>query len=71
MPNHHNSREPGPHAVNEEGVFMEDMIMEHHIGRPLKPNEPVKHRNHDTLDNRDQNLYLTVDGIELDPGTVR
>ena len=53
-------REGGYHAVSDEGVYMEDMIMEMMLGRPLADNETVFHRNHDVLDNRDGNLYLVT-----------
>jgi hypothetical protein len=39
-------------------VYMEDEIMAHHLGRPLKPTESVIHRNSDPLDNRFENLEL-------------
>ncbi len=51
-------REPGTHAVNERGVYMEDMIMEHTLGRALRADEVTWHLSHDTLDNRNENLYL-------------
>jgi hypothetical protein len=39
-------------------VFMEDAIMESHLGRKLSLNERVRHKNSDPLDNRDANLEL-------------
>lgn len=33
-------------------------VVEQMIGRPLKPGEIVHHRNHDTLDNRPENLEV-------------
>ena len=51
-------REPGHHAVNEHGAYMEDMIMEHILGRALRPDEVTWHLNHDPLDNRNENLYI-------------
>lgn len=51
-------REEGTHAVNEDGVYLEDMIMELRLGRALRDNETVFHRNGNTLDNRDANLYV-------------
>lgn len=54
-----------PHAVrfddNGEMIFMEEEIMEHKIGRKLRANEYVRHKNGDTLDNRNDNLELCVD----------
>lgn len=37
-------------------------VMELHIGRRLKPDEVVHHRNHDTQDNRIENLELMARG---------
>ena len=51
-------REEGTHAVSEEGIYMEDLIMEGILGRPLADNETVFHENKNTLDNRHGNLYL-------------
>jgi hypothetical protein len=34
------------------------LVMERHLGRELLPDEVVHHRNHDTLDNRVENLQL-------------
>ena len=41
-------------------VFMEDAIMELHLGRKLSTNERVRHKNGDPLDNRDANLELVT-----------
>ena len=41
-------------------VFMEDAIMESHLGRKLSVNERVRHKNGDFLDNRDVNLELVT-----------
>lgn len=43
---------------NGKIVYMEDDIMAHHLGRPLKPTESVVHRNGDVKDNRFENLEL-------------
>lgn len=51
-------REKGHHAVNDEGVYMEDLIMESVLGRKLADNEVPWHANGDTLDNRNDNLYV-------------
>lgn len=51
-------REEGHHAVDERGVYMEDLIMEKILGRRLRDNETVYHGNGNTLDNRDMNLYV-------------
>lgn len=60
-------REEGHHAVNENGVYMEDMLMELELGRPLANDEVVFHRNQDTLDNRRENLVLYKFGIHVGP----
>ena len=57
-------REEGPHAINEAGAYMEDLIMEHVIGRPLADDEVTWHRNDDTLDNRRANLLLMKFGVD-------
>ena len=65
-------REEGMHAVNDEGVYMEDMIMEMMLGRPLAENETVLHHNGDTLDNRDSNLSLAeFESVQCDARTMR
>lgn len=47
-----------PHS-NKEGYVMEHIyIMETYIGRMLKDNEVVHHRNHKRCDNRIENLQL-------------
>jgi hypothetical protein len=42
----------------DAAVFMEDAIMESHLGRKLGANERVRHKNGDFLDNRGINLEL-------------
>ncbi len=42
----------------DAAVFMEDVIMESRLGRKLRVNERVRHKNGDFLDNRDANLEL-------------
>lgn len=49
--------------IDGKMVFMEDFIMEHRLGRKLKPNEKVRHKNGDVFDNRDENLELHEDSI--------
>jgi hypothetical protein len=51
-------REEGYHAVSDDGIYMEDMIMERVLGRPLADNETVFHRDGNTLNNCDNNLYV-------------
>lgn len=61
-------REEGDHAVtriNGREVYMEDVIMEMELGRPLYDNETVFHRNSNTLDNRRSNLYVVLFGIDF------
>jgi len=46
-------------------IYMEDDLMEHRLGRKLKPNETVIHKNGNAKDNRDANLALvTIDNLE-------
>lgn len=52
-----------PHACRTENgrtIYMEDEIMERHIGRKLRENELVIHKNGNTLDNRFENLLLVT-----------
>jgi hypothetical protein len=53
---------PGHAWRVEDGkiVYVEDEIMAHHLGRPLKPTEGVMHKNGNTLDNRFDNLELVT-----------
>jgi hypothetical protein len=45
-------------AVSDDGVRMEDMVMEQMLGRHLRPSEHVHFRNGNGLDCRRVNLYL-------------
>lgn len=56
-------REEGTHAVNENHEFLEDLIVESRLGRALRDDETVFHRNGSTLDNRNANLYV----VEFSP----
>ena len=50
---------------NGKIVYMEDAIMEHHLGRKLKANEQVIHRNNNPLHNTLSNLELiTIPDME-------
>ena len=39
-------------------IFLEDVVVEHRLGRKLMENEAVVHRNSNVLDNRDDNLEV-------------
>jgi len=41
-------------------IYMEDMIMEHKLGRRLTDRERVLHLNGNPLDNRDSNLTVVI-----------
>lgn len=44
---------------NAEGYILEHrLVMERHIGRRIRPDEVVHHKNHDRADNRIENLEL-------------
>jgi HNH endonuclease len=52
-------------VIDGKLVYMEDMIVERRLGRKLKPNETVVHRNENPLDNRDENLeVVTIEGMQ-------
>jgi hypothetical protein len=54
---------PGYHAYRvEDGriIYMEDEIMEMHLGRKLRIDEQVVHKNGNTLDNRSDNLEIVT-----------
>jgi hypothetical protein len=59
------------YAINDEGVFMHDTIMESILGRPLTVNEKVLHRNGNGLDNRTANLALHRNGVRVDLDLTR
>ena len=51
---------PGHTWAVENGkvIYLEDVVVEHHLGRELKDNETVIHKNGDILDNRFENLEV-------------
>jgi hypothetical protein len=54
---------PGYHAYRvEDGkiIYMEDQIMEMELGRKLRIDEEVRHKNGNTLDNRRSNLEVVT-----------
>jgi hypothetical protein len=53
-------KRPGHVWSVEDGeiVFLEDVVVEHHLGRKLKESETVIHRNGDPKDNRFENLEV-------------
>jgi hypothetical protein len=54
--------ESEPHLVNEDGVFMEDMIMCAVLGtKEIPKGHHVKHRDGNTLNNCRSNLELVSD----------
>ena len=57
-------RMAGEHAVRQDGIYMEDVVMELRLNRRLADDEVPWHRNGNTLDNRDENLVLMKFGVD-------
>ena len=54
-------------VINGEVRYLEDVLMEHHLGRELKPTETVIHKNGLPTDNRFQNLeVITIDKLDTE-----
>jgi hypothetical protein len=47
-------------VIDGKVAYMEDMIAESMLGRPLLPNEGVVHKDSDPLNNRRENLAIVV-----------
>jgi HNH endonuclease len=63
------SERPGHVWAVKDGkvVYMEDMVVEHHLGRPLLPTEAVLHRNGNLFDNRFENLeVITIEKLDTE-----
>lgn len=58
-----------PDSETGEGkvVFVEDYVMEQHLGRKLKPTESIVHKNGDVANNYYTNLeVIDLDGLETE-----
>lgn len=54
-----------PRANNAGWQYEQRLVMAEKLGRPLRPDEEVRHRNGDPADNSPENLRLLRSGLEV------